>query len=61
MPKFLFHASLNAEGVAGVLAEGGTARREVVKNAVESVGGTLEPGLLLGGFFGCVRKSKPSL
>jgi len=42
MPKFLFQASLNAEGVAGVLAEGGTARREVVKGALESVGGTLE-------------------
>lgn len=42
MPKFLFQVSLNAEGVAGVLAEGGTARREVVKDAVESVGGTLE-------------------
>lgn len=39
MPKFLFRVSLNAEGVAGVLAEGGTARREVVKNAIESVGG----------------------
>lgn len=42
MPKFLFRVSLNAEGVAGVVAEGGTARREVVKNAIESVGGTLE-------------------
>jgi uncharacterized protein with GYD domain len=42
MPKFLFRVSLNAEGVAGVLAEGGTARREVVKDAIESVGGTLE-------------------
>jgi uncharacterized protein with GYD domain len=42
MPKFLFQVSLNAEGVAGVLAEGGTARREVVKAAIESVGGTLE-------------------
>ncbi len=42
MPKFLFQVSLNAEGVAGVLKEGGTARREVVENAIESVGGTLE-------------------
>ncbi len=42
MPKFLFQVSLNAEGVAGVLAEGGTARREVVNSAIESVGGSLE-------------------
>lgn len=42
MPKFLYQVSLNAAGVAGVLKEGGTARREVVENAIESVGGTLE-------------------
>lgn len=42
MPKFMFRASLTAEGVAGVRAEGGTARRTVVKNAVETLGGTLE-------------------
>lgn len=42
MPKFLFQVSLNAEGLAGVLTEGGTARREVVENAIESVGGSLE-------------------
>jgi uncharacterized protein with GYD domain len=42
MAKFLFKASLSPEGVAGVMAEGGTARRAVVKKALESLGGTLE-------------------
>ena len=42
MAKYLFKASLSPEGIAGVLAEGGTARRTVVKKAVESLGGTLE-------------------
>jgi uncharacterized protein with GYD domain len=42
MPKYLFRASLSPEGIAGVLSEGGTARRAVVKNAIETLGGTLE-------------------
>jgi len=42
MPKYLFRAQLAAEGVAGVLKEGGTARRQVVKEAIEKLGGTLE-------------------
>ena len=42
MAKYLFRASLNPEGIAGVLSEGGTARRTVVKNAIESLGGTIE-------------------
>ena len=42
MPKYLFQASLSPEGVAGVLAEGGTARRATVAKAVETLGGTLE-------------------
>jgi uncharacterized protein with GYD domain len=42
MAKFLFRASLSSDGVAGVLAEGGTARRTVVKNAIEKLGGSLE-------------------
>jgi uncharacterized protein with GYD domain len=42
MPKFLFRASLTPEGVAGVLSEGGTARRAVVQKAIETLGGTLE-------------------
>jgi uncharacterized protein with GYD domain len=42
MPKYMFRASLSPEGVAGLLAEGGTARRTVVQNAIETLGGTLE-------------------
>lgn len=42
MPKFLIEASLTAQGVKGLQSEGGSARREAVANAVESVGGQLE-------------------
>ena len=42
MPKFLIEASLTAQGVKGVQTEGGTARRQAVMSAVESVGGQLE-------------------
>jgi uncharacterized protein with GYD domain len=42
MPKFLFRASLTADGVAGVLREGGTARQQVVEDAMKKLGGTLE-------------------
>ncbi len=42
MPKYLFHGSYTEEGVKGLLKEGGTKRREAIKLAVESVGGTLD-------------------
>ena len=42
MPKFLIEASLTTEGVKGVQSEGGSARREAVASAMESVGGQLE-------------------
>ena len=42
MSKFLIEASLTTQGVKGVQAEGGSARREAVKKALESVGGQLE-------------------
>jgi uncharacterized protein with GYD domain len=42
MAKYLFQASLTAEGVQGVLKEGGSARREVNRKAIEALGGTLE-------------------
>ncbi len=42
MPKYLFRASLSPEGIAGVRSEGGTARRQVVNDAVEALGGKLE-------------------
>ncbi|MBR17366.1 MAG: GYD domain protein [Euryarchaeota archaeon] len=42
MPKFLYSGSYTAEGAAGVLKEGGTARRDEAQRIVESFGGTLE-------------------
>lgn len=42
MPKYMYKVSLSAEGLAGVLSEGAAARKEVVKSAVEALGGTLE-------------------
>ena len=42
MPKYLFHGSYTEEGLKGLLKEGGTKRREAVKQGAESQGGTLE-------------------
>ena len=42
MPKYMIEASLTHEGVKGVQAEGGTARRDAVAKAIESAGGTLD-------------------
>jgi|SRR5436305_3793983 len=42
MPKFLLEASLTTQGVKGLQSEGGTARRDAVASAMESVGGRLE-------------------
>ena len=42
MPKFLIEASYTLEGVKGVQAKGGSARRDAVAAVAESVGGTLE-------------------
>jgi uncharacterized protein with GYD domain len=42
MPKFLWKASYTQSGAKGVASEGGSGRREAVKAATESVGGTLE-------------------
>jgi uncharacterized protein with GYD domain len=42
VPKYLWKASYTPKGARGVAAEGGTGRRDVVKRATESVGGTLE-------------------
>jgi uncharacterized protein with GYD domain len=42
MPKYLFHGSYTEEGLKGLLKEGGTKRREALKQGVESLGGTLE-------------------
>ena len=42
MPKFMVRASYSTDGLKGLVREGGTSRRDAVKAAVESVGGTLE-------------------
>ena len=42
MPKYLVTARYSAEGLAGLLAQGGTTRKEAVERAVSEVGGTLE-------------------
>ena len=42
MPKFLIRAAYSVEGMRGLQKEGGTSRREAVKAAVESAGGTMD-------------------
>jgi uncharacterized protein with GYD domain len=42
MPKYLWKVSYTKTGLRGVVKEGGSSRREAVKHALESLGGTLE-------------------
>lgn len=42
MPKYLIEASYETEGVKGVAAKGGSARREVVEALIGSMGGKME-------------------
>jgi uncharacterized protein with GYD domain len=42
MPKYLFVANYSAEGLHGVLSEGGTGRQAAVAQLAESVGGSVE-------------------
>jgi uncharacterized protein with GYD domain len=42
MPKYLLKVSYTAEGVKGVLKDGGTKRRQAAEAAVKSTGGSLE-------------------
>ena len=42
MPKYMFSGSYTSEGVAGLLAEGGTARRDEAARIAEMLGRTLE-------------------
>ncbi len=42
MPKYLVVASYTAEGLKGVLKDGGTKRRQAAEAAMKSVGGKLE-------------------
>ena len=42
MPKYLSLGSYTAEGIKGVLKEGGTGRRKAVQSAIEAMGGKME-------------------
>lgn len=42
MAKYLIAASYNSEGLKGVIAKGGTARREAVEKMVAGLGGRVE-------------------
>jgi uncharacterized protein with GYD domain len=42
MPKYLITANYTAEGVKGVLKDGGTKRRQAAEAAIKSVGGRME-------------------
>ena len=42
MPKYLFAAKYNADGMKGVMKEGGSKRREAADQAIKSTGGKLE-------------------
>jgi uncharacterized protein with GYD domain len=42
MPKYLFYGSYSPEGYKGLMAEGGSSRIAAAKQALGSVGGSLE-------------------
>ena len=42
MPKYLLEASYTLDGIKGIAAKGGTARKSAVQAAVKSVGGKLD-------------------
>jgi uncharacterized protein with GYD domain len=42
MGRYLFQASYSADGIKGVLKDGGTGRRAAVEAAIKSLGGKLE-------------------
>jgi uncharacterized protein with GYD domain len=42
MPKYLFIGSYTTDGARGLLKDGGTKRRQLAEQSVQSVGGTLE-------------------
>lgn len=42
MPKYLFHGSYTAEGLKGVLKEGGVSRRNTIEKIVTDMGGSME-------------------
>lgn len=42
MAKYLLHGSYTAEGVKGIIKEGGSARREQAEQMARAMGGTME-------------------
>ena len=42
MARYLVRATYTADGVRGLLKEGGTSRRETIKTLIEKLGGSLE-------------------
>ena len=42
MPKYLAKASYSLEGLKGLINEGGSARRDAITTAINSVGGAVE-------------------
>lgn len=42
MAKYLWEAAYTAEGIQGLLQEGGSGRREAVEHVIESLGGRVE-------------------
>ncbi len=42
MAKYLIKASYNAEGVKGLLKDGGTSRKQAATKAIEDLGGSVE-------------------
>ena len=42
MPKYLFTASYTAEGIKGLLKDGGSKREAAARQMIESLGGTVE-------------------
>src|SRR6476660_7470000 len=42
MPKYLYQASYTAEGIKGLLKEGGSKRKAVVEEMTKAAGGKLE-------------------
>ena len=42
MPKYLIEANYAPEGMKGILAAGGTARREAIEKMLADIGGILE-------------------
>jgi len=42
MPKYLVQAGYKAEGIKGLLKEGGSSRRASVEKSIQSIGGKVE-------------------